>query len=132
PADADGHARAEPGHHLVFAETLLPRLGAHFAGVIGHLVTSVSRLATKASRCSSATPDRFSSKVKPCSKRYERFTSHRSMPFSDSFAARITVGDLAAIWFPIANAVSRSSAWGTTSSTEPKACSSWAVAVADV
>ena len=36
---------------------------------LAHVLVSVSRLATKASRCSSATPERLSSKVKPCSKR---------------------------------------------------------------
>ncbi len=37
--------------------------------VATHFEVSVSRLSTNASRCSSATPDRLSSKVKPCSYR---------------------------------------------------------------
>ena len=54
------------------------------------------------------------------------------MPLSDSFAARMTVGDLAAIDDATRMAASRSSAAGTTSSTLPKWCSSSAVAVAAV
>ena len=62
PADPDLHAAAQPGDVVVLGHALVGRHG-------GHRLTSVSRLATKASRCSSATPERFSSKVKPCSKR---------------------------------------------------------------
>ena len=54
------------------------------------------------------------------------------MPLRDSLAARMTVGDLAAICPATSSAAARSSAWGTTRSTEPKWCSSCAVAVADV
>ena len=44
----------------------------------------------------------------------------------------MTAGDLAAICSAMANAAARRSAAGTTECTEPKWCSSRAVAVADV
>ncbi len=83
------------------------------------LKSAFSPVATKASRASSATPARLSSKVKPCSKRYERFTSTGSMPLSDSLAARITVGLLAAISSATSRAAAISSSRGTTRRTEP-------------
>ena len=58
---------------------------------------SASRLSTNAWRSSSLSPQRFSSNVKPCSERYERFTSTGSIRLSDSLARRITIGLFAAI-----------------------------------
>ncbi len=56
--DADRHAVAQLRDDVFFGGSL-----------VAHSLVSVSRLATNASRCSSATPDRFSSNVKPCSNR---------------------------------------------------------------
>ena len=58
-ADADGHAVAQLGDDVLLGHALV---GDHWSN-------SASRLSTKASRASSLTPDRLSSKVKPCSKR---------------------------------------------------------------
>src|SRR5690606_27727817 len=123
-AEADRHAGPQLGDGLL--------LGAALVAGCAHRVVFVSRLATNASRCSSATPERFSSNVNPCSKRYERFTSQRSIPLRLSLAARITVGDFAAIWPATAIATSRSCAAGTTSSTDPNRWSPCAVAAAAV
>ena len=57
PADADGHPRAQLGDGVLLGAAL----------VLHHVSRRVSRFSTKASRCSSATPERLSSKVKPCS-----------------------------------------------------------------
>jgi hypothetical protein len=54
------------------------------------------------------------------------------MPLSDSLAARITAGDLAAITSATSIAAPRSSSRGTTRRTDPNAASSSAVAVAAV
>ena len=54
------------------------------------------------------------------------------MPFSDSFARRMIVGDFDAISRATRKASSRKPARGTTDSTEPYACNSPAVAVAPV
>ena len=54
------------------------------------------------------------------------------MPLSDSLAARITAGDLAAMLAATSRASARNWSRGTTASTDPKWCSSAAVAVAEV
>jgi hypothetical protein len=54
------------------------------------------------------------------------------MPLSDSLAARITVGDLAAIASATSSAAARSWLRGTTFRIDPKAASSSAVAAAAV